>query len=81
MINFKTVTLELYNQDVIIIFKPETECYRKHGPVLEGKLAGRIWGERFDDESHTSSVIGIIIKTATDDVNVSCQEIEDIKKL
>lgn len=81
MINFKTVTLELYNQSVRVIFKPDTECFRKYGPHVDGKLIGRVWGEKFDDESHNSSVIGIIIKTATDDVNVSCQEIEDIKKL
>lgn len=81
MLDFKEVTLELYNQEVKVIFMPETECSKKYGPTLEGILVGRIWGERFDDDSNVSTVIGIIIKKADEDFNISCSEIESIERL
>lgn len=74
MIDFKQITLALYGQEVKVIFKSNTECYKLYGEMIIGKLIGRIWGKG------TWSIVGVILLTKEGEINITCTEIETIEK-
>jgi len=79
--DFGLISSELYNQDVIVFFKHDTECFRKYGSFIEGILAGRTWREDFEHKPDNTHVTSLIIKMPSDDeLFIACHEVENIEK-
>lgn len=81
MFNLKTLSLELYNQEVIVTLKPGSESFKRYGKSITGYLVGRIWGERFDKATKDSTVIGITLRiSGNDEVNFPSNDIDNLER-
>jgi hypothetical protein len=79
-IDFKALSLEFFNQEVIITLIPGTGSYKKYGKTIIGILTGRIWGEKFDQHKSVSTVIALTIRFRNEEINILCAEMEYLEK-
>jgi hypothetical protein len=79
-IDFKALSLEFFNQEVIITLASETLSYKKYGKTITGKLVGRIWGEKFDHHKSISTVIALTILMNNEELNIPCSAMEHLEK-
>jgi hypothetical protein len=79
-IDFKSLSLEYFNQEVIITLLPGTGSYKKYGKTIIGVLAGRIWGEKFEQSKSISTVIALTIHLKNEEVNIPCNEMDYLER-
>lgn len=83
MKDFKEISLELLNKDVLIILKTSADLYKEFGPEVIGTLIARNMGtevNRFNiHETKAVAVISLTIKVGDGvEVEVPCQDIKFI---
>ena len=81
MSDFKSLTLELYNHEIEVTFKPGTESFKKYGKSIKGMLMRRIWGEQTVSGQNISTVVGITLQVRSEEINISFLEILKMEKL
>ncbi len=79
--DFKKITLQLYDQQVCIILKLGTDSYLSYGEKVEGTLSTRIWGEWYDKEDCISTVTAVMVKTEVGLLQISCTDISSIERV
>jgi hypothetical protein len=83
MNDFKEISLELLNKDVLIILKVSSESYKKYGGELVGTLTSRNFGSEVNrhtiHEITAETVVSLSIYTKDgNEIEVPCQEIKFI---
>lgn len=78
--DFRLMSLQLFQKQVQIKFRKDTESFDAFGAEIQGRLIGRLWGSKIEKGHSKETVVALTIRTNEKEIFVPCSDIHTLEE-